>query len=162
MLFSSLLALAAAVSTTVFGETLHRDHQSKACSRELEAIVFGPPNCAKDYMRKITQSLVPLLWTDRAKSVIQTFENQFGVVVKLYDAFGEYHNEETEPSRINNFNYNYERTVALGEAFASYPLSLGFGLTGAFYMYSTLLWNGNGQMYTAFVLMNKTNAPLAC
>lgn len=164
MLFSVLFAIFAAVSTSVFG---HRDGHAKACSRELEAIVFHPPNCAFDYMKKITQTLViqsPLLWTDRAASVIETFENQFGVEAIFFDAFGSvwnYKSDDIEPP-FNAFNYNYERTVAIGEAFAAYPGSTSFGLDVPFYAYSTLLWNGNGQMYTVVVLMNKALAPLTC
>ena len=167
MLFSSLLVLVTAATSAVFGETLARDRADKACSRELEAIVFTPPNCAHDYMREITRSLVvqaPLLWTDQGVSVIETFENRYGVRAIFYDAFGNFYNysgKEPKPI-VNAFSYNYERTAALGEAFASYQGSELINSNTAFYVYSTLLWNENGQLYTVFVLMNKSNAPLVC
>lgn len=166
MLFSNLLAFVAVAASAVFGESLGYDQKAKACSRELEAIVFHPPNCSFDYLREITKTLVvqsPLLWTDRAASVIETFENTFGVNVVFFDAFGkvwQYDPNDPEPP-ISASNYNYQRTVAMGEAFASYDGHL-YNNDVPFYAYSTLLWNQNGQLLVAFVMMSKANAPLAC
>lgn len=166
MLFSNFLTFVAVAASAVLGESLGQEQKAKACSRELEAIVFQPPNCAYDYLREITKSLViqsPLLWTNRAYSVIETFENTYGVEAVFFDAFGkvwQYDADEDEPL-VQPLNYNYERTVAMGEAFASYDGHL-YNNNLPFFAYSTLLWSQNGQVLTAFVMMNKTNAPLAC
>lgn len=118
-------------------------------------------------MRKITQTIVvqsPLLWTDRAVSVIETFENQYGVKTYFFDAFGNLYNFGTGTSidSINAFNYPWERTVAIGEAFASFSESILIKNNPPFFTYSTLLWNAVGEQYTIFVILNKTNAPFGC
>jgi hypothetical protein len=166
MLFSFILSLFAA--TAVFG----LKHPNKACTRELEGIVYVPQNCAYNYLHKITQTLevqAPLLWTNQAQGVIETFKNTYGVEVFVINAMGVIGTIDASgvfvPTLINAitakaFSHNIARSNALGEGFTS---NLTTDLIAApSDVYSTVIWNPNGQMYTIAVALESSKAPSFC
>lgn len=63
----------------------------KLCARELEGIVFRPPNAAYDYLKAISEDLkieTPLLFTEQNKSIIESFIIKYQVFVFVSDAMG--------------------------------------------------------------------------
>ncbi len=60
------------------------------CTKDLEAILFEPQSYAKEYMTKVAANLnlgKALLFTPQADSYIQTFEQEWGVTIEIFDAF---------------------------------------------------------------------------
>lgn len=164
MLFSLILSLFAA--TAVFA---HDHHGSKACARELEGIVYVPQNCAYNYLRKITEVLrvqSPLLWTNQAQSVINTFASTYGVQVVVINALGEVGSIDAAGqfeaiSGAMAMGHAYARSNALGEGFTSnYPAIPDVSPISDHY--TSIFWNPNGEMYTISVQLDSSKAPSFC
>lgn len=164
MLFSFILSLFAA--TAVFA---HNHHGSKACTRELEGIVYVPANCAFGYLSKLANVLrvqAPLLWTAQASGVINSFEGTYGVNVIVINALGQYGtiNDEgvfvADSPAVYAFNHSYERSNALGEGFTANTIVPGIKASVDYY--TTTIWNANGQMYTIGLALDSSKAPNFC
>lgn len=165
MLFSFILSLFAA--TAVFA---HNHHGSKACTRELEGIVYVPANCAFNYLSKLANVLrvqAPLLWTAQAKSVIDTFEGTYGISVYVIDSLGNYGTFDDAGvftanilAPLKAFDHSYERSNALGEGFTANTIIAGDATLVDYY--TTTIWNANGQMYTIGLALDSSKAPNFC
>lgn len=168
MLIPLLLTLLAAVSS-VFAEVAHNSHKSsRVCRNQLEVVVFQPPVCALEYLRKISRVLEaqsPLLFSDdnQLYSVIATFEARYKVVVALVDAFGNVFlsNDLVTPLSVANVaTANVDRAWALGEGFSAFESARDADFP--FFAYSFNVWNNDGEMWTINIIMSKANAPSAC
>jgi hypothetical protein len=155
MLFSFFIALFA--STAVFAEiTGHSNKKVKACTRELEGIVYTPANCANNYLQRITNTLrvKAEFWTNpiEAASDFKTFENTFGVSAIAISPFGKtYISADTFSD--SNMGHSIARANLDGD---------GFTNTGANYIYTTIIRPRDAQMFYFQVTLAKANAPLVC
>lgn len=163
MLFSAILSLFAA--TSVFAQK----HESKACTRELEGIVYVPSSCAYNYLNKISNILrvqSPLLWTSQASSVINTFQATYGVYVAVVNTLGQVGTINPAgvfvpfPGPVNVMTNGYARSNALGEGFSANLVVAGF--EGIYDVYSSIFWNVNGEMYTIGIAIESSKAPNFC
>lgn len=166
MLFIS--AILTVLVASVFAETEKNHHgkSNKACTRELENIVYTPDNCAFNYLKKITADLriqAPLLNTLQNASVLDSFRANHGVDVLVVDALGiatDYVYNTNALALANavdtsTFSTVYERSMALGEAFAvdTYASTVS---------YASLFWGPDGSVHDIIVSMDLNDAPQFC
>ena len=163
MLFSFILSLFAA--TAVFAQ---KHHASKACTRELEGIVYVPTSCAASYLSKIADVLrvqSPLLWTSQANGVIATFEATYGVNVVVINALGQIGTIGADGSftagPYRAMDHSVARSNALGEGFTA-NLKLPNIDSNTYDYYTSVFWNLNGEMYTVGVAIDSSKAPNFC
>ena len=133
---------------------------NKKCSRELEKVVYYVDICPFQYMKRISVSLraqSPLLWTDQAKSVVETFENQYKVKLTFIEPFGmarKYPGGPVAPNAIIHGSAVF-RSQALGEGFVNSEVT-------PYYVYDSLYWNDKGEMYLVKMRLSKDSAPSFC
>lgn len=136
--------------------------EAKKCSRALEGVVYVPHLWAYEYLHRITETLraqSPLLWTDQAEGVIKTFENTYGVVVGVVDAFGMVYDYPkgniVAPASVSKTNL-IARAYALGEGYGSFDGGI-VPQAPPVYSYASKFWNPNGEMYVVSVNLPKVN-----
>ena len=170
MLFSLLFTLIAA-SSTVFAEVLGQGSKAaRACREELEGVVYIPENCVFNYLKRIAQELVvqsPLLWTDQTEAIIRNFKVKYDVSVGLISPFGEL-NAPWETYFESTFpvprpypavtDSSVVHAWATGEGFTILDKAV-INFNVPVYMYNTIIWNKDGQMWTLVVVIEKANAP---
>ena len=130
------------------------------CSRELENAVYYVDVCAFQYMKRISASLrvqSPLFWTEQAKSVVETFENEYKVKLTFIDAFGMAYKYPGGPIAVGAIvsGSAIHRSQALVEGFVNSEVT-------PYYVYDSLYWNGNAEMYLVKMRLPKENAPYVC
>lgn len=162
MLFSFFFALLA--SSAVFAEVTGRrvDRGVKACTRELEGIVYTPANCGFDYLKRITETLriqSPTFWNNplQAKAAFESFAQTYGVTVVAITPFGNVLDYIGSPDVVE--------AGSMGAAIARANLDgNGFVYNSATqrYIYATIFRGPDGQMYYVRVSMLKADAPIAC
>ena len=164
MLFTVLFTLiATATATATFANVLGSGKQSsKACSRALESIVYTPANCGYSYLKTISKELTaktPLLFQPtQVQSIIDAFAAKYSVLVILDNAMGS--TAFSTNAMIPTFpilTVSIARAMALGEGFGTGNYS-----TYSFIIYSYILWNIDGQMYTVNLYLLKTITPTFC
>jgi hypothetical protein len=159
MLFSFFIALFA--STAVFADVTGRVNKKvKACTRELESIVYNPANCGFNYLERITNTLriqAPTFWQNpvQAQAAFETFQNTYGVSAVAISPFGVSYGfiGSSTPIASDNMEHSIARANLDGN---------GFSNSGDNYIYTTIFWGPDGQMWYVQVTMAKANAPLAC
>lgn len=138
--------------------------KSIACRKELEEIVFQPPSCAYEYMKRIGDELrsqSAVFWenSEQSKSLIETFSNTYKVTVVIIDAMGgtmrypggamipvSFKTRGLARSRLNIDGFNAFET-------ASVDLQ---------YEYTSIFWGPDGQMYSVLIALFKENLPEYC
>lgn len=138
----------------------------KDCSRQLEEIIFVPPVCAFEYLKKISQEIrlgKALLWTPLNASLIDTFQQKYDVFLVINDAMGistkytySTYQEALSHALLNDdpsSGYITEHSNAIGGAFVN---------NGTHYKYKTIYWNNLGQMYYVKIVARKAVVPYTC
>lgn len=147
---------------TALGVQAHGQHgQDKKCSRELEGIVYVPKVCAFEYLKKITETLTvngPLLFVpETAKPLFEKFESTYKVRAHVADAFGIWYNYPGGTIRtLPVGTHSLAQAYGIGEGFTNLEGRADTVFPDGAYIYSKLLWNFDGQMYTLSVTANKT------
>lgn len=162
MMVSLFLALLT-FSCTVFAESTGRiDRNTKACTRELEGIVYNPSNCGFLYLERITNILriqAPLFWADPSysRSAFESFEAAYGVTVEAITPLGESYPYIGAPAdeliSATNMGHSLARSNLDGN---------GFSLGSDNHYYTTIFWGRDGQMSYIQVTLPNTKVPIGC
>ena len=169
MLFTVLFTLIA-TATATFANVLGSSKQSsKACSRELEGIIYTPANCGFSYLKSISKQLTsqaPLLFQpSQIGPVVSSFASTYNVLVILNDAIGNiaYATSDNPLITAPHMTSSIARAMALGEGYASASYTnFAAQITYAYITYSYILWNTDGQYYNVNLYLPKANAPTFC
>lgn len=161
LMISALLAFLGL--TSIYAEVSgYSDGKVKACKRELESILYTPPNCGFSYLKRITESLrvqSPVIWQNpiQSKAAFQTFSTTFGVNTVVINPFGKYFRYIGAPANEQIFAGIYGSATSRANVDGN-----GFAATDSDYYYSTIFWGPNGEMSYVEVNVAKINAPLSC
>ncbi len=102
------------------------------CATELQEILFEPQSYAKEYMTKVAANFnlgKALLFTPQSDSYIQTFEQEWGVTIELFDASNICVNNSQSVCSAVQQEFNYVATVyniTIPEAYILSSLQISF------------------------------------
>lgn len=127
-----------------FSSSIFARQDPKLCARELEGIVFRPPNAAYDYLKEISEDLkieTPLLFTVQNKSVIESFIRKYQVFVFVSDVMG-----NILPYPVADVNYR----PPFPPQIEAQIIALGFNLKAKNVGYYQIYTKGNGFFSSKF------------
>ncbi len=165
MLLFLLVSLISTISCKIrpfahetFGDNNHADLSSK-CGLALSQMVYQPTTCVMQYLERISRQLqiqAPLLFTQYANQVINTFTAQNGVIVFITDAFGT--NTPYPPPNTGSFTtlppgFTETNGVSVDNFMAMFTstaeanvIGQGFMSVNGYTYYTFKIWGNYGQL----------------
>lgn len=156
-IFSLFLSVSFASATSSF------PFSSKKCSRALEEVIYKPETCAFLYMQSIAQKFIlrsPIVFgpEEQADAFIYSFENEFGILVDLVDAFGRVTKYSSDGTKSQGAPNKYSNSA---QAYLNFP---GFVRqpTDSNFFYTFQIFSQDARYYAVTFIMPLENDPIVC